>query len=189
MIDLAPFIPIDRRADHYIEKILRTPGRLHALYLNKRLDMSTNANIALEASNADVAAVDEWLLKTTSSPDDVPSILPRPYVSVFRDLIVLQAEVDVCEEVDDSYRVCSGIRAGDTIAGQWKESGALCNKRCDLRGWYLVNLRRNGRCNVCIVSDLDEFPDQRTLPLHLGSHIIWWTSEHGNFVQLKELDI
>lgn len=59
MIDLALFIPTDRRADHYIKKILRIPGRLYALYLNKRLDISTNINIVLEASNADVAAVDE----------------------------------------------------------------------------------------------------------------------------------
>jgi hypothetical protein len=183
------------RAGYDLHSLLDQSAQVEAVYLNKRLDNSTSAKIAVQTNDLQAhdqrQVIHHWLSKPTVSEDEPPNHLPNHYISVFRDVIVLEGVVDVWEDMDQhGHRVCKGIRAPEQILGLWKvatkgvEQSQIFPQQ-NLQGWYLVNVQYGNRWEVCIVREGEAMLDGEQFLLWEGCEIVWWTGANGNIVRVS----
>lgn len=172
--------------------VLKSPMVINALYLNKRLNKLTNATVAVDATvtlpSSHMTIDDHWASWIPEAQEThPPGILPNPYVSVFRDKLVLDGDVDVWEEQDNmGRRICRGIRTMGLVLGTWREGIEQCTSRRSLEGSYFVNAQC-GEDHLCVLlCDREEEVPAGTESFYLeaGQTLLWWTADIGDIVQV-----
>ncbi|SMR62471.1 unnamed protein product [Zymoseptoria tritici ST99CH_1E4] len=102
IFDMGPYLPEHMRARHDFYSLLNQSGPVEAVHINRRLDYSTTATIAVQSDRVQVyeqtLSAGDWLSDYRSSEEEPACRLRHHYISVFKDALVLEGLVD-CADV------------------------------------------------------------------------------------------